>query len=54
MIMVVRKRQLFGAICTSSEFIICHIMPILNFSPLEQYLVFLFLKHYNGIYMLKN
>ena len=53
-IIVVKKRQLFGAICASFKFIIYYIIFMLNFSPLEQYLVFQFQKYNNKIYMLNN
>ena len=43
---VVRKKQLFGAICTWFEFIIGHMTSMLNFSLLGQALEFLLLKHY--------
>src|SRR6267154_3088072 len=44
--LVVRKKQLFGAICTWFEFSIGYMMSMLNFSLLEQTLDLLLLKHY--------
>ena len=38
MMVVVRKKQLFGTIYTSFKFIICHIMSMLNFSLLRHIL----------------
>ena len=46
MMIVVKKKQLFVAICTWFEFVIGHMTFTLNFSPLGQNLKFLLLKHY--------
>src|SRR6267154_841104 len=51
--LVVRKKQLFGAICTLFEFSIGYMMSMLNFSLLGQTLDLLLLKHYCEIQCLK-
>ena len=50
MMVVMRKKQLFGAICTLFEFIIGHMTFMLSFSLLGQTLELLLLKHYYKIY----
>ena len=49
MMMVVRKKQLFGAICTQFEFIVGHMTFMLDLSLLGQTLELLLLKHYYKI-----